>query len=135
MIYLVDANVLSEPTKPAPSGQVIAWLREHERDLVIDSVVFGELYIGLIALPLGRKRAGLEAWFAAVVERIQCLPWDAAVARRWAELIVGLKKSGQAVPVLDGMIAATALHHGLTVATRNGRDFEKAGVSIVDPFT
>jgi hypothetical protein len=134
MKYLVDANVLSEPTKPVPDPRVVEWLEAHEADFVVDSIVLGELYLGVLALPRGRKRARLEQWFEAVVATVDCVPWDAAVARRWAALVVGLRKKGLALPMLDGMIAATALAHGLTVATRNTRDFAKAGVEVVDPF-
>jgi len=134
MIFLVDANVLCEPTRPSPSGRVIDWLTANERHLVVDSIVLGEISIGILSLPAGRKRARLEQWFEALVRTIDCLPWDAAVGRRWARLVVELKKKGRTLPVLDGMIAATALEHGLTVATRNVSDFEKAGVEVVDPF-
>jgi predicted nucleic acid-binding protein len=85
-------------------------------------------------LPRGRKRERLEQWFEAVVEVIDCLPWDAATSRRWAELMVDLKKKGEIVPLLDGMIAATALLHELTVVTRNIRDFKKTGVKTFNPF-
>jgi predicted nucleic acid-binding protein len=134
MNYLVDANILSEPTKPAPMAKVVRWLEAHEEDLVVDSVVLGELYLGVLALPRGRRRERLEEWFATVVEAIDCLPWDGAVARCWAALVTRLKAKGQMLPLLDSMIAATALAHGLTVATRNGRDFARAGVEVVDPF-
>ncbi len=134
MTHLVDANVLSEPTKPVPSGKVIDWLTVHEGELVVDSIVLGELCIGVLALPPGRKRARLEQWFAAVVQAIDCIPWDAAISRRWARLVVDLQGKGSAMPLLDGMIAATALEHDLTVATRNVSDFRKAGVRVVDPF-
>jgi predicted nucleic acid-binding protein len=134
MTYLVDANVLSEPTKPAPDARVVEWLAAHEADFVVDSIVLGELYLGVLALPRGRKRRRLEEWFEAVVATVDCLPWDAAVARRWAALVVDLREKGQALPMLDGMIAATALAHGLTVVTRNTRDFARAGVEVVDPF-
>jgi toxin FitB len=134
MTYLIDANVLSEPTRLDPNPGVVDWLSAHEEDFVVDSIILGELCIGVLALPLGRKRAQLERWLAEVVETIDCLPWDAAVSRRWARLVVDLKRKGQPLPLLDGMIAATALAHGLTVVTRNARDFRKAGVKVVDPF-
>ena len=134
MTYLVDANVLSEPTKPAPDAKGVGWLSAHEGDFVVDAIVLGELCLGVLALPAGRKRAQLEAWFNTVVQSIECLAWDAAVSRRWARLVSELRRKGRAMPVLDGMIAATALEHGLTVATRNVRDFQKAGVKVLDPF-
>jgi predicted nucleic acid-binding protein len=134
MTYLVDANVLSEPTKPTPHPKALAWLSAHEDDFVVDSVILGEIYVGILLLPRGRKREQLERWFEAIVQAIDCLPWDAGVSRRWAQLVVDLKKKGHALPVLDSMIAATALAHDLTVATHNIRDFRRAGVKVLDPF-
>jgi predicted nucleic acid-binding protein len=134
MTYLVDANVLSEPTKPTPSGKVIEWLSANEGDLVVDSIILGELCIGILALPRGRKRRQLEQWFEALVQTIDCLPWDGTISRRWARLVVDVKQKGEVIPVLDAMIAATALQHDLTIATRNTRDFGKAGVKTLDPF-
>jgi predicted nucleic acid-binding protein len=132
--YLVDGNVLSEPTKPAPDGKVVNWLSANERNLVVDSIVLGELCIGVYSLPPGRKKARLEQWFDGLTRTLDCLPWDAAAARRWAGLVVELKRKGRALPLLDTMIAATALEHGFTVATRNVGHFEPAGVKTIDPF-
>lgn len=126
--------MLSEATKPASNDKVVEWLTANERDLVVDPIILGELHIGVLALSAGRRRAQLEQWFEALTRTIACLPWDAAVSRRWARLVVDLKRKGQALPLLDGMIAATALEHGLTVATRNASDFERTGVKVVDPF-
>ena len=134
-MYLVDANVLSEPTKQDANPKVVAWLDANEANLVVDSIIVGELRIGIMALPRGRKRERLEEWFETIVETIECLPWDAAVSQRWATLVVALKKSGETVPLLDGMIAATALQHDLVVATRNTRDFQKTGVKTFNPFS
>ena len=134
MTYLVDANVLSEPTKPSPSARVVEWLSDNEGDLVVDSVILGELLVGVFRLPRGRKRARLEGWLDALVETLDCLAWDPAISRRWARLVVELRRKGLAMPLLDGMIAATALHHDLTVATRNTRDFGRAGVKVLNPF-
>jgi predicted nucleic acid-binding protein len=134
MTYLVDANVLSEPTKPSPSGKLVGWLSANERQLVVDPIILGEVCIGILALPRGRKRRQLEQWFELLVQTVDCLPWDAAISRRWAKLVVDLKQKGETMPLLDGMIAATALQHDLTMATRNTRDFEKAGVGVLNPF-
>ena len=135
MTYLVDANVLSEPTKPMPNNKVIDWLTANEGNLVVDSIIVGELYVGILALPRGSKRTQLEQWFGDVVQTIDCLPWDATISRRWAKLVVDLKRKGDKLPLLDSMIAATALQHDLTVVTRNTRDFNKTNAQVLNPFT
>ena len=134
MIYLVDANVLSEPTKQVADKRVIAWLEANESNLIVDSIIIGELRIGILALPRGRKRDRLEQWYETVVETIDCIPWDATISQRWAALVVALKQKGETVPLLDGMIAATALQYDLIVATRNTGDFQKTGVRTLNPF-
>jgi predicted nucleic acid-binding protein len=132
-MWLVDANVLSEPTRPSPDRAVVAWLREHERDLRVDPIILGKLRFGILLLPAGKPRATLLRWFDEVVRRAACLPWDAATGLRWAELLA-LRRRGKAMPLKDSMIAATALRHGVAVVTRNVRDFETAKVEVVDPF-
>jgi predicted nucleic acid-binding protein len=134
MTYLVAANVMSEPTNRVPSSKVVDWLSANEGNLVVDSIILGELCAGILALPRGRKRTQLEQWFDDVAQTIDCLPWDGTISRRWAKLVVDLKQKGDKLPLLDSMIAATALHHELTVATRNTRDFERASVKVLDPF-
>ena len=134
MTYLVDANILSEPTKPAPSLRAVAWLREHESEIVVDPIVLGELRFGILLLPKGKRRVGLERWFDEGIGQLHCLSWDAGVGLKWAELLAGLRKAGRAMPIKDSLVAATALAYGLTIATRNQRDFAAAGVPTVDPF-
>ena len=63
MKYLVDANVLSEPTKSSPNPHVVEWLRINEKDIVVDPIVLGELHFGILVLAKGRKRTALERWF------------------------------------------------------------------------
>ncbi len=134
MKYLVDANVLSEPTKPLPALRVVDWLRTHEADLAVDPVILGELRFGILILPRGKRRTELELWFDAGVGRLNCLPWDADTGVKWAELLAQLRKTGKAMPIKDSLIAATAIVHGLAVVTRNRIDFANAGVRVVDPF-
>lgn len=135
MTYLVDANVLSEATRPAPDARALAWLRRNERDIAVDPVILGEIRFGILLLPRGRRRQRLERWFDEGVSRITCLSWDAAVGLRWGKLLADLRTAGRSMPVKDSLVAATALAHGLVVVTRNRRDFESAGVRLVDPFT
>jgi predicted nucleic acid-binding protein len=132
--YLVDANILSEPTKQAPDLRVIEWLRTHEQDIAVDPIILGEMRFGILLLPKGKKRTALERWFDVGVQRLHCLPWEADTGLKWAGLLARLRRTGTAMPVKDSLIAATALVHDLTVATRNRFDFEKAGVRIIDPF-
>lgn len=134
MTFLVDANILSEPTRPDPDPRVIEWLRRHEPELAVDPVILGEIRFGILILPLGRRRARLEQWFEQGVGQIHCLALDTAVGLRWAQLLADLRAAGQAMPIKDSLIAATALTHHRTLATRNLRDFARAGVEVVDPF-
>lgn len=135
MRFLVDANVLREPTRAAPNERVVAWLRRNERDIAVDPVILGEIRFGILLLAKGRRRRKLEQWFEGGVQRLVCLPWESETGLRWAELLAALRKTGRAMPIKDSLVAATALVHGLTVATRNGSDFTNAGVQIVDPFS
>lgn len=134
MTFLVDANVLSEPTKPAPQLRVVDWLRENERDLAVDPFILGEIRFGILLMPKGARRARLERWFELGVSRLQCIPWEGATGLQWAQLLARLRTSGKAMPIKNSLIASTALMNGLTIATRNRADFEKAGVAVIDPF-
>ena len=134
MTFLVDANVLSETTRADPNPNAIAWLRRNERELVVDPVILGEIRFGINLLPAGVRRRRLEKWFDGAVMRISFVPWEANTGLRWAKLLSDLRRSGRSVPIKDSMIAATALLHGFTIATRNTRDFDRAGVKVIDPF-
>ena len=134
MTYLVDANVLSEPTKPAPDARVVDWLRQNESRIAVDPIILGEIRFGIYLLPAGKRRRRLERWFNEGVSRLFCLPWEATTGLRWAKLLADLRASGQSLPIKDSLIAATALVHGLIVVTRNTRDFDKTGVETLNPF-
>ena len=134
MSWLVDANVLSEPTRAHPDSGVVDWLRSHERELSVDPIILGEVRFGILLLPPSKRRAGLERWFDGVVARVACLPWDSATGLRWAALLAQLRSEGKAMPIKDSQIAATALVHGLTVVTRNIGNFGSARVAVLNPF-
>ena len=132
--FLTDANVISEPTKPHPDAKVQQWLRDNEAEIVVDPIILGEVRLGVLQLERGRRRQTLEHWFQNVVAGIACVPWNPATALRWADLQVELRRKGRTMPLIDSMIAATALVLGLTMVTRNRRDFENAGLTVVNPF-
>jgi predicted nucleic acid-binding protein len=132
--FLVDANVLSEATRPEPDSRVLAWLARHEREIAVDPVILGEIRFGILLLPVGKRRARLERWFEEGIERIYCIAWEAVTGLRWAQLLAELRTRGRSMQIKDSLIAATALVHGLPLVTLNRRHFEEAGVEIVDPY-
>lgn len=132
-MYLLDTNVLSELRRPKPHGAVIAWLRSvDDRLLHLSAVTLGEIQIGIeITREHDAERAAqIEAWADYVLETWNVLPMDGAVFRLWAKLMRG--KSNELIA--DAMIAATAKLHGLTVVTRNVKDFTKFEVEMLNPF-
>jgi toxin FitB len=132
--YLVDANVLSEATKASPDAGVVDWLRRNEAELALDPMILGEIRFGIHLLPRGKRRRRLESWFNEGVARITCLPFGAATGLRWARLLADLRSAGKSMPIKDSLIAATALVHDLTIATRNVADFRVAGARLLNPF-
>jgi predicted nucleic acid-binding protein len=132
--HLVDANVLSEVTRPTPEPRVIRWLCDHEAEIVVNPIILGEIEYGILLLAPGRQRRLLQQWFGQRVKSLAVLDFDAATASEWAQLLVRLKQKATPMPIKDSLIAATALRHGLKVATRNTTDFAKAGVPLVNPF-
>ncbi len=134
MKYLADVNVLSEPTKPQANPRVVQWLLANYAEIVVDPIVMGELWEGIVALPDGRRKENLAAWFQQSPAGLVCLDWTLRTAVVWAELRDAVRRRGFTVPVKDTMIAATAQLHGLTVATRNVDDFTHCGVPVVNPF-
>ncbi|MFO1037809.1 MAG: type II toxin-antitoxin system VapC family toxin [Geminicoccaceae bacterium] len=133
MPFLVDTNVVSELRRPKPHGAVLAWIGGvTDADLFLAAVTLGEIQAGIeITREQDSARAeALESWLEQVAASWNILPADAAVFRCWAKLM----HRQPADLIEDGLIAATALVHGLTVVTRNVRDFARFGVDTLDPF-
>ena len=132
-MYLIDTNVVSELRKPRPHPSVIAWLRGvSDRNLYLSAVTVGELQAGVeITRRKDKVKADeIEAWIEQIAGAWNVLPMDAKTFRQWARMMHG--RSDDLIE--DAMIAATAHVHGLTVATRNVRDFVFLGVPTLDPF-
>jgi predicted nucleic acid-binding protein len=116
-------------------AKVVDWLRQNEANLVVDPIILGEIRFGIHLLQAGKRRRRLEAWFDKGVAKIACLAWDSETGLRWAKLLADLRLARKAMPIKDSLIAATALVHDLTIATRNQADFRAAGVKLIDPFS
>jgi hypothetical protein len=134
MTYLVDVNVLSEATKPQANQRAVQWLLANHAEIVVDPIVVGELWEGIVALPDGRRKQNLIDWFNQLPSGLVCLDWTRHTAIAWAELRDDVRRRGFTVPVKDTLIAATAKLHGLIVATRNVDDFKRCGVPVFNPF-
>jgi toxin FitB len=136
--YLLDTCVLSEFQRPAPQATVVAWLRAQEEETFFLSVLtLGELQRGISRLPTSRKRNRLQAWLDSDLRQRfegRILPIDDNVALRWGEVQARVEARGTSLPVMDNLIACTALIHNLAVVTRNGEDFARTGVRVVDPW-
>ncbi len=137
MKFLVDTNILSEPTKPQPNPRVEQWIADLEADFYTSSLVIAELLNGLEMLPEGERKHRLAGQIEKLVEKLggRILSFNLRVAQEWVRLQAELRLKGQTMPWEDGIIAATARHHGLTLATHNTADFVHAGVRLFDPFT
>ena len=139
MTYLLDTDVVSEWARPQPNPGVVRWLADVDEDRVYISVLtFGELRRGVDRLTPGRRRHRLDTWLSEeladrFVDRV--LPVDQDVADVWGRLLAHSESAGRPVGAVDGLIAATAEHHGLEVVTRNVRDFESTGVRLLNPWS
>jgi toxin FitB len=134
MTWLADSNLICESTKSQPSESACRWLEENDAEVVVDAIVLGEIWHGIVSLPDGRKRRDLETWFTRLRQSVSCLPWTDETSVVWGELCRDVRCRGFTVSVKDTMIAATAKRHGLTVATRNADDFTRCGVKVINPF-
>lgn len=139
MNVLLDTNVLSEVRRPAPDLNVLRWLDALDEDRAFLSVVtIAELRRGIALMDTGQRRDALAAWLSHdLPNRFEgrTVPIDISIAERWGDLMSDARRRGVALSVMDGFLAATALVHGLVIATRNTKDFLPIGVPVFDPWT
>ena len=135
--FLLDTCVVSEFTKPAPNLGVVEWLsRIDSRAIYLSSITIGELHYGIAQIS-GKRRAFLTSWLrddVLVDFKGRIVPFDDTVAEFWGALRARLRRSGAPAPVIDAMIAATALQHRLTLVTRNIADFDRMGLDVLNPW-
>lgn len=133
MLFLLDTPIVSELRKPQPHAGVLSWTYGlAPSDIAIAAVTAGEMQAGIerARRSHGAKAGELDRWLGGLCAGMTVLPADDAVFRLWARL----SASRPAHSFADALIAATALHHGLTVATRNAHDFTPYGVLVANPF-
>jgi toxin FitB len=136
--YLLDTNVLSEPTRKTPEPSVLRWLRSVDpAELCVSVLSLGELQKGVSLEPVKRKRAQHLTWLEDILKNTEdgnLLPVDAAVARKWGDMTAVARLEGRTLAIVDALLAATALVHDLTIVTRNTRDFAGIGVRLLNPW-
>lgn len=136
--YLVDTNIPSELTREKPDARVAAFLRNAGKDAVFLSVMtIGEICKGIAGLPAGQRRTALQDWLDIEVRSWfagRILPVTEPIAERWGHLAATAKQQGLTLAVVDGVIAATALHHDLILVTRNVKDFAGLDIDISNPW-
>jgi predicted nucleic acid-binding protein len=136
--FLLDTNVISELVKAAPDSRVTKWIDATDESLIYLSVLtLGEIRKGIALLPNASRRVSLEAWLDhELVLRFanRILAIDQAVADRWGWIATKALAAKSPLPVIDGLLAATALQHNLALATRNTRDVAATGVAVFNPW-
>ena len=138
MTWLLDTMVVSETSRRRPDSRITEWIARQPDDQVAISVLtIGEIRRGIITAPNSDSRRRLVEWFMREFDpgfSHVALPVTATIADSWGRLAAEFRIRRQVLPTIDGLIAATAFEHGLTVVTRNIRHFEDMGVPVLNPW-
>lgn len=138
MTYLLDTNVVSEGMKARPEPRVVVWFLEHRAaDVYFSALTLGELVRGARKHPDEGRRRVLETWIRDDLARQfrgRILPFDKEAAVIWGDLLAAGDQAGLRLPAVDAQIAAVARRHGMTVVTRNVRDFSLMNVPVLNPW-
>ena len=137
-MIVLDTNVLSELMKARPERSVVNWIGEHKTaDLFITALTQGEILYGLEILPSGKRRTALKESARAMFKQDfarRILPFDTNAVKLFAIIVANRKKTGFPISQIDAQIAAIAVLHNATLATRNIKDFKKCGIDIINPW-
>jgi toxin FitB len=136
--FLLDTNCVSELVRAKPEPSVLEWMEAADETLLYLSVLtLGEIRKGIALLPQSRRRTHLETWLELELQARfagRILSVDASIADRWGLLAAEAKREGRSLSAIDGLLAATAIHHNLTIVTRNVVDFANAQLPIMNPW-
>jgi predicted nucleic acid-binding protein len=135
--FLIDTCALAELVKLRPHAGVLAWFEaQNAETLHLSALTVGEIEKGVALIPAGRRRTALRTWpgTPASTYSSRVLQVDVVVAAAWGRLCAAAEQNGRRLSVVDGLTAATAIHHGLTVVTRNTKDFAPTGAPLLDPW-
>ena len=135
MRYLLDTCVFAEYSKARPNEKIIEWVdTQIQETLYVSVVTIGEIEKGIAKMQPSRRRTGIEAVLESLLIRFddRVIPIDTAVARRWGKLTGELENIGRPLPVIDSVIAATALEHHFTLITRNALDFAQTNAKVLN---
>ena len=139
MSYLLDTCVISEFVAKQPAEKVVAWLAGLNPENVFLSVItIGELQKGIERLPASKRKEALRRWLKddlLVRFHDRLLPMGIEEMLTWGTLIAQLEAKGKPMPLIDSLIAATAVHHDLVVVTRDEGDFAPSGVRLLNPWS
>ena len=135
MKNLLDTCVIAEYQKPAPDIKVMNWLGSQiEESLFLSVLTVGEIEKGIARLPASKRKNNLETFLENLVTRFdrRILNLDTLILRRWGRLTGSLERKGRVLPIVDSLLAATALEYNLTIVTRNTADFADTGATVLN---
>jgi toxin FitB len=136
--FLLDTNCISELVRAKPEPRVMDWMEATDEAMLYLSVLtVGEIRKGSAGLAQGKRRTHLETWLEVELQARfagRIVPINAAIADRWGLIAAEAKRKGKALSVIDGLLAATALHHNLTVVSRNASDFTNTPAPVLNPW-
>lgn len=135
-MILLDTNVLSELTRPTPSAHVVSWLDDNEPILALSAVTLAEFRYGIARLPDGKRKSSLIRFWNVTRDcfKGRIFAFDERTAEIYGDIVAKAEKQGRRLNVADAQIAAIALAHRMSVATRDTGDFENTGVTIINPW-